>query len=171
MRKGEAEQDEPVIDEDSPEWDELNKRADAEKEEFKRIVLENPEETLKSASLREIREGIKIIDQQLQKDGVRPEERQRRNQELTQKIIAHKTGKQVPEDEERWAPSTGLYLRMILSQEGLTPLGFRPTASENLRARLGDYASTLRDSVSPRTFAKNLKESLSQGPHTGSGEK
>ncbi len=131
-------------------YDEGREERAREEAKYRELILKDPLATLKPATFEEIREGIVIVDKQLQKDGVRLEERQKRNQELAQKIIAHKTGRQVPEGEERWDRITGLNLRWILSQEGLTPLEFRPKTSENLKAQLVDYAGGILDTVYKR---------------------
>lgn len=171
MRNDELEPEGPAIDENSPEWAELNRQAQAAEAEFERIVLENPLEALKPASLREVMEGVKIVDRKHQKDGMRLEERQRTNQVLVQSIITYKTGKQVPEEQEAWALSTGLFLRETLFREGLTPKAFLPTKRENLRARLGDFASDIKYTLDPRPVAAAFKSGLSQNQPSEPGRK
>jgi hypothetical protein len=144
MGKGETDQEDQVIDEDSPEWEELNRRADAEKEEFKRIVLEDPEAALKLATLHEVIEGITIVDRSLQQS-LRPQERQRRVQELAQNIITYKTGKEAKDKGEGWSSSLGISLREVLFQHGLVPREYLPSRGERIKSSLGEAVGSIVD--------------------------
>lgn len=152
--------EEKIIEEDSPEWEELNRQAEAERAEFKKIVLANPLEALKPATFEEVREGIMVVNEELQRDhNIPPSERQKRIQDLAQGIIDYKTGKQVPKDQESWGTSMGLFLRETLVIQGLVPQSFRPTRKEQLKARIGDYAHFLKDTITsiPRETLKEIQ--------------
>ena len=159
--------EEEIIEEDSPEWEELNRQADAEKAEFKRIVLANPLEALKPATFGEVWEGIRVVNDELQRDhSIPPSEKQKRIQDLAQGIIDYKTGKQLPENQESWSPSMGLFLRETLVMHGLVPQGYRPSKREQLRARIGDYAHFLKETIVsiPKETVRAASSGTKQNP-------
>lgn len=162
MEEGKEIPEGDLIEEDSPEWEELNRQAEAEKAEFKRIVLENPFEALKRATFEEVWEGIQIVDQQFQgSPGNYYSQQQRRNQELVQQIIQYKTSEDVPEDQESWSTSMALFLRDRLVMNRLVPQEFRPSKKERLKARIEDYAHFLKSTLVP-TSKGTIKDASSE---------
>lgn len=134
-----------------------------DKEAFKKAVLDNPLETLKPATVTEVIEGIEIVDHELQKDH-RPPDRQKRNQELAQNIIAYKTGKEVDPAHQTWTRSTANTFREVLWQRGLVPRGFLPTRMERIRGNIGSavsfYTEPLRDS--PKAIRDAVKDAYKE---------
>lgn len=131
-----------------------------DREEFERVVLENPVERLKGATIIEAVKGMEIVDRKLQKDHIRTDERQRKNREIAQQIITYKTGKNVEAGHEAWSRSTGLTFREVLWQRGLVPREYLPTRMERLRGSVG---SAFRFYVDPlRNLPKSTRDSITE---------